>query len=1657
MVQTYLRRGGESLVNTTTADYQRYPSIAPLASGGYVVTWADEGLDGFRAQIYSSAGAKVGGEIAVSSFPATLAQFTSVVGLAGGGFVVAWEHHDHPLDAGGFGVIAQMFDSSGAKVGGEFVLSNASESFQSEPDLAALPGGGFVGAWVEADGSGAGIRAQIFDADGDRLGAQIAVNSTILNHQLSPELATLADGGFVVVWYDSPAAGAGSALRAQRFDSGGAPLGSELQVNMTSTNTIHPAVAALAGGGFVVTWVDAATYDVKARVYDSDGATVGDEFLVHPSGTAGEQSLPTVAALPWGGFLISWTDSSARSDDLGGGIRARTFDALGVPVGAEFLVNTATAGGQAYSDVAVLSSGAFVIGWTDSSGVGGDSSASAIKAQVFDPGGGPTDLALSRTVIDEARVEGLAVARITSDSADGSPTYSIVADSTGGAFAIAGDRLVLQESARLDYEAGSGLSVTLRATDVNGAQYDEVFSLTLTDTRFEARYAAGSEFLVNTTVAGDQKGASIVPFAGGFVYGWNEDFQVFGQLVSPTGAKIGGQFAISSPTGYFQGGPALGSLDSGGFVAAWSSGGVPGDSSSTGIQAQRFDASGNKLGGAILVNVVTAGTQEGPNVAGLPGGGFVVSWTDFQSMTESGSGIRARLFDSAGLPVSGDMRVNSTTDFDQEDSSVAALADGFVISWTDSSHSGGDTSGTAVRAQRFDLLGHKVGGEILVNTTTGANQDFSAVAGLPGGGFIVTWADGGPFVAGQVKAQLFDPAGNKVGAEIGVASVTGADRPVPSVAALPWGGFAISWMDRTGSDTDNSGSSVRMQVFDALGGRVGDSFQVHEAANRDQGPALLSAGADGSIAIGWTDWSGDVPNSASAGTRGRVLTLPEQLTGTAGEELLVAGYGDSVSGGAGRDLLSIDLAGAPNGLTADFRTLSNGGTANVGGAEISGIEAVWYLAGTEFGDFLYPYATAGSEGVAAAVYGRGGHDTIGLTSFGGTAYGGEGNDSLRGHFGGDGADRLYGGPGLDSLQGWHGDDLLDGGIGADVMEGGLGDDVFVVDDPGDQLWDNANSGTDEVRTTLAAYTLPAVGFMKEFENLTGVSGNGQALTGNGADNRIRSGAGADTLDGAGGIDTIDYSGESGLGGIVVNLSPVALAGPPAIGARQARDSYGGFDSLINIENVVTGGGSDFVYGDAQANRIETGAGNDLLDGGAAADTLIGGIGNDVYVVDEAGDSVVENSGEGTDEVRTSLAGYSLVGTHLENLTAASDSAHEFRGSSAANILTGGGGNDFLLLQDGGDDRGFGGGGNDVLYFGAALTGADRADGGAGRDSVVVQGNVTVTLSNATLTGIESISLQSGANTRFGDMANNFYDFDITTANGNVAAGQQLIVNAQSLRAGEDFTFDGSAETDGMFLVYGGHGVDDLTGGAGVDVFFFEGSRWGAGDRVNGGAGRDALTISGGSGLTRIEFGATSFTNIESISLNNRYATDPTQKPSYDILLHNGNVAPGATLIVNGSSVPLGQVVNIDGRAELDGNLILFGGGGHDILIGGAAADLIVGGGGADSLTGGAGADTFRYDSAADSVAGLEDLVAGFQSGLDKVDLSRIDANSNAAGDQAFAWIGGSAFTGAAGELRTYEQGGYRWVAGDTDGDGIANFLIAFQAGTAPLGQGDFIA
>ena len=123
----------------------------------------------------------------------------------------------------------------------------------------------------------------------------------------------------------------------------------------------------------------------------------------------------------------------------------------------------------------------------------------------------------------------------------------------------------------------------------------------------------------------------------------------------------------------------------------------------------------------------------------------------------------------------------------------------------------------------------------------------------------------------------------------------------------------------------------------------------------------------------------------------------------------------------------------------------------------------------------------------------------------------------------------------------------------------------------------------------------------------------------------------------------------------------------------------------------------------------------------------------------------------------------------------------------------------------------------------------------------------------------------------------------------------------------------------------------------------------------------------------------------------------------------------------------------------------------DRLSGDDGANVITGGGGADTLAGRGGADKFVYASVMDTKPDAPDVIMDFQPGLDKIDLSLINAKAAASTDQSFSFIGSAAFTGVAGQLR-YVSG---LLSGDVTGDGVADFQIQLTNNPA-LSSSDLI-
>lgn len=169
------------------------------------------------------------------------------------------------------------------------------------------------------------------------------------------------------------------------------------------------------------------------------------------------------------------------------------------------------------------------------------------------------------------------------------------------------------------------------------------------------------------------------------------------------------------------------------------------------------------------------------------------------------------------------------------------------------------------------------------------------------------------------------------------------------------------------------------------------------------------------------------------------------------------------------------------------------------------------------------------------------------------------------------------------------------------------------------------------------------------------------------------------------------------------------------------------------------------------------------------------------------------------------------------------------GTAGDDTLTGTGDPDRFLLGAGGHDHASGGAGSDLFVFGADWDAGDQVDGGDGQDTLQLTGNYDYRFGDNQITGIERVLLVGGP-------TGVPLDYRLNMADGNLAAGARLLVDARDLVRTEVLTFDATAEQDGSYEVFGGFGEDILTGGAGDDSL----SGLNGADRLSGGAGDDRL-------------------------------------------------------------------------------------------------------------------------------------------------------------------------------------------------------------------------
>jgi len=387
------------------------------------------------------------------------------------------------------------------------------------------------------------------------------------------------------------------------------------------------------------------------------------------------------------------------------------------------------------------------------------------------------------------------------------------------------------------YVASSRIGQALVEIDVDGVVLDDQPALT-----FQSVF--DDQFPVNVTGVGDQTRPSVGQATDGgsvMIYqGQDSDGAgILGRVFNANGSPAGGEFVVNTTTTGNQTNPDVAVAADRRFVVVWQADDVDG----LGVYAQLFDTAGLPVGGEMLVNVVEGNNQQDPHVVMADDGSFVVVWKGIDS---DGEGIYARMFDAFGQAISNEFIVNTAETGNQQDPQISMTGDGrFVVLWQ-------STSGTdGIFAQLYNSAGAPVGTAIDVHLGLNGQEGIPAVAMSDTGAFTVVWqGEDGQSIG--IVARAFDAVGLPfTPAEIVVNTATHGVQDAPDVAMADDGQGLVVWHDQTNKD-------VRGQRFDALGAPVAKELTISDpAASKADAPATAVAGDGTSYIVLYEAEDGD--------------------------------------------------------------------------------------------------------------------------------------------------------------------------------------------------------------------------------------------------------------------------------------------------------------------------------------------------------------------------------------------------------------------------------------------------------------------------------------------------------------------------------------------------------------------------------------------------------------------------------------------------------------------------------------------------------------------------------------------------------------------------------------------------------------------------------
>jgi hypothetical protein len=668
---------------------QHYPAIAVDALGNFVITWQDyrNGNYDIYAQRFNSSGTAQGSNFKVNTDAGTALQDIPAIATDGSGnFVITWG--DYRNSNGD--IYAQRYNSSGTAQGSNFkVNDDVGTAGQAYPAIAIDYSGSFIITWEDYRNGNGDIYAQRYNSSGAAQGSNFKVNTdfgTAL--QYVPAIAIDGSGNFIITWQDYR--NSGGDIYAQRFNSSGAPQGSNFMVNSDAGTAAqqYPAIALDGSGDFVITWDDErnGVEDIYAQRYNSSGTPQGANFKVNDDTINIGQYFPRIASEASGNFVITWQDWRNYNYD----IYAQRYNFSGTPQGSNFEVNNDTVIADQFSPViAVDDSGDFVLSWYD-----GRNGNSDIIAQCYNSSGTPQGVNF----------------QVNIDAGTAPQAYPAIAVSHTGNFIITWE----------DYLNGNW-DIYAQRYNSSGTPLSSIFKVN-TDPGTAAQYVP----------------SIAIDGSGDFVITWqdyrNSNWDIYAQRYNSSGTPQGSNFKVNNDPGTSgQFVPVIARDSSGNFVISWEDY----RNGNLDIYAQFYHYSGTPQGSNFKVNDDTGtAVQQYPAIAQDGSGDFVITWMDQRN---SYFDIYAQRYNSLSTPQGANFKVNDDAGVAWQEYPAAAMdnSGNFVITWQDWRNDNPD-----IFAQRYKSSGNPFGVNYLVTDPLYSSYDQEKVAvGVKDSSIYFTWED----------------------------------------------------------------------------------------------------------------------------------------------------------------------------------------------------------------------------------------------------------------------------------------------------------------------------------------------------------------------------------------------------------------------------------------------------------------------------------------------------------------------------------------------------------------------------------------------------------------------------------------------------------------------------------------------------------------------------------------------------------------------------------------------------------------------------------------------------------------------------------------------------------------------------------------------------